>query len=164
MTATAHALVSAAIARAVPNPYLAIPLAIASHFIMDTVPHWDIGADWRERSKTMTGALAIFETVLGITLTYFLFRGKVETPLLFSTMIAGELPDWLEAPWYIFFADKNKKGASNKAGFWERVSYRIYRRENIFHSKADLPFGLMTQIATVAFFLLLLLPLHSNKP
>lgn len=156
MTATAHALVSAAIARAVPNPYLAIPLAISSHFIMDTVPHWDIGADWRSRPKIMTGALAIAETVLGITLTYFLFRGKVETPFLLSTMIAGELPDWLEAPWYIFFANKNKSRVSKKAGFWERVSYRIYRRENIFHSKADLPFGLLTQIVVVAFFLLLL--------
>jgi hypothetical protein len=151
MTATAHALVSAAIARAVPNPYLAIPLAITSHFIMDAVPHWDIGVQWRTRSKTMTGALAIGETVLGITLAYFLFRGKVEPPLLLSTMFAGELPDWLEAPWYIFFAKKNKSGVSKKAGFWERVSYRIYRRENIFHSKADLPFGLITQIAIVAF-------------
>ena len=156
MTATAHALVSAAIARAVPNPYLAIPLAITSHFIMDAVPHWDIGADWRTRSKIMTGALAIGETVLGITLTYFLFRGKVETPLLLSTMFAGELPDWLEAPWYIFFANKHKNGTSKKAGFWERVSYRIYHRENIFHSKADLPFGALTQIATVAFFIVLL--------
>ena len=156
MTATAHALVSAAIARAVPNPYLAIPLAITSHFIMDTVPHWDIGADWRMRTKTMTGVLAITETILGITLAYFLFRGKVETPLLLSTIVAGELPDWLEAPWYIFFANKHKIGTSKKAGFWERVSYRIYRRENIFHSKADLPFGLITQIVIVAFFLLLL--------
>ncbi|SRR4030042_7148199 len=156
MTATAHALVSAAIARSVPNPYLAIPLAITSHFIMDAVPHWDIGTDWRSRSKTMTGALAIGETVLGITLAYFLFRGKVETPLLLSTIIVGELPDWLEAPWYIFFAQKNKHGISKKSGFWEKLTYRMYRRENIFHSKADLPFGLITQIGIVAFFLLLL--------
>lgn len=156
MTATAHALVSAAIARAVPNPYMAIPLAITSHFIMDAVPHWDIGADWRSRSKTMTGVLAIAETILGITLAYFLFRGKVETPLLLSTIIAGELPDWLEAPWYIFFAHKNKSGVSKKAGFWERLTYRIYHRENMVHAKADLPYGLITQIATVAFFLLLL--------
>lgn len=156
MTATAHALVSAAIARAVPNPSLAIPLVIASHFIMDAVPHWDFGADWRKRSKYATGAFAAIETVLGITLAYFLFRGKVEAPFLLSAIIAGELPDWLEAPWYIFFADKNKHGVSKKAGFWERVSYRIYRRENIFHAKADLPFGAITQIATVVFFLLLL--------
>jgi hypothetical protein len=156
MTATAHALVSAAIARAVPNPYLAIPLAITSHFIMDAIPHWDIGTQWRARSKTMTGALAIGETALGITLAYFLFRGKVETPLLLSTIIAGELPDWLEAPWYIFFAKNNHSGVSKKSGFWERLTYRIYHRENMIHSKADLPFGIISQIATVAFFLVLL--------
>ncbi len=156
MTATAHALVSAAIARAVPNPYLAIPLAITSHFIMDAVPHWDIGTDWRSRSKTMTGALAIGETVFGITLAYFLFRGKVETPLLLSCIIAGELPDWLEAPWYIFFAKNKHTGVSKKAGFWESLSYRIYHRENMVHSKTDLPFGLITQVIAVAFFLLLL--------
>ncbi|MCX6793868.1 MAG: hypothetical protein NTY06_02065 [Candidatus Gottesmanbacteria bacterium] len=156
MTATAHALVAAAIARAVPNPYLAIPLAITSHFIMDAIPHWDIGTDWRTRSKIVTGALAIAETVLGITLAYFLFRGKVETPLLLSTIIAGELPDWLEAPWYIFFANKKKSGVTKKAGFWERFTYRIYRRENAIHSKAGLPLGVITQIVTVAFFLVLL--------
>jgi hypothetical protein len=156
MTATAHALVAGAIARAVPNPYLAIPLAITSHFIMDAIPHWDIGAAWRDRSKTVTGALAVSETVLGITLAYFLFRGKVETPLLLSTIVASELPDWLEAPWYIFFARANTHGVSKKAGFWERLSYRIYLRENVMHAKADLPFGIISQVVAVAFFLLLL--------
>ena len=156
MTATAHALVAAAIARTVPNPYLAIPLAITSHFIMDAVPHWDFGTSWRTRSKFETGALAVGETVLGITVAYFLFRGKVETPLLLSCIAAAELPDWLEAPWYIFFANKKKPGVSKKAGFWERLSYRIYRRENAIHSKATYPFGLFTQIVTVTFFLLLL--------
>lgn len=156
MIATAHALVGAAIARAVPNPYIALPLAVCSHFIMDAVPHWDIGTDWRTRSKKITGSLAIAETVLGITVAYFLFQGKVAAPLLLSTIIASELPDWLEAPWYIFFAHRTKKGVSRKAGFWERLSYRIYHRENAIHAKADLPFGLITQIVTVAFFLLLL--------
>jgi hypothetical protein len=156
MTATAHALVAAAIARAVPNPYLAIPLAITSHFIMDAVPHWDFGTSWRNRSKTMTGVFAIAETVLGITLAYFLFRGKVETPLLLSCIVASEIPDWLEAPWYIFFASKQKQGVSAKAGFWERLTYRVYRKENTIHSKASLPFGIITQVVTVAFFLLLL--------
>src|SRR5690242_12904887 len=100
MTATAHALVAGAIARHIPNPYLALPLALCSHFIMDSVPHWDFGTNWRGRSKKMTGALAIFETTLGITVTYFLFAGKVSTPLLFATIFASELPDWLEAPYY----------------------------------------------------------------
>lgn len=123
---------------------------------MDAIPHWDLGADWRDRSKTVTGLLAVSETVLGITLAYFLFRGKVETPLLLSTIVASELPDWLEAPWYIFFARPNSHGVSKGAGFWERLSYRIYRRENIMHAKAEFPFGLITQVVAVAFFLLLL--------
>lgn len=156
MTATAHALVAGAIYRAIPNPVLSVPLAFASHFIMDAVPHWDIGTSWRTRSKKMTGVFAISETVLGITLAYFLFAGKGDGIQLFSTIIASELPDWMEAPWYIFFANHEKHAPGAHAGFWEKLSYRIYRTENVFHSKASYPFGLITQVVTVAFFLLLL--------
>lgn len=156
MTATAHALVGAAIAKAIPNPAIAIPLAFASHFIMDAVPHWDFGTNWRTRSKNMTGALAIAETTLGITLAYFLFQGKVDTIQLLSCIVAAELPDWMEAPWYIFYASQKKQQPSSHAGFWERLTYRIYRLENVFHTKAQFPFGLYTQVATVGFFLLLL--------
>jgi len=156
MTATAHALVSGAIYRAIPNPTLAIPLALASHFIMDGVPHWDFGTHWRSRTKFQTGGFAILETVLGITLAYFLFVGKGNSIALLATISAGELPDWMEAPWYIFFASKNKLEPGVHAGFWEKLSFKIYQVENIFHTKAEFPFGLYTQIATVAFFLLLL--------
>ena len=156
MTATAHALVAGAIYRAIPNPVIAIPLAIASHFIMDAVPHWDIGTSWRARSKKMTGVFAILETVLGITLAYFLFQGKGDSVPLIATIIASELPDWLEAPWYIFFAHQNKHEPGARAGLWENVTYRIYKAENTVHAKAAAPFGIITQIATVAFFLILL--------
>ena len=156
MTATAHALVSGAIYRAIPNPALAIPLAFASHFIMDGVPHWDFGTHWRARSKFQTGTLAILETVLGITLAYFLFQGKGNGLQLMATICAGELPDWMEAPWYIFFASKNKSAPGKDAEFWEKCSFKIYELENVFHTKAEFPFGLYTQVATVAFFLVLL--------
>lgn len=157
MTATAHALVAGAIARAIPNPYIALPLAFCSHFIMDCIPHWDIGTNWRGRAKKHTGALAIAETTLGITLTYFLFQGKVDTALLLGTIIASELPDWMEAPWYIFFAKHNHQEPGAHAGFWERLTFTIYRKENSLHARAEFPFGLYTQVATVAFFWLLLL-------
>lgn len=156
MTATAHALVAGAIYRAIPNPILSVPLALASHFIMDAIPHWDFGTDWRSRSKKMTGAFAIVETVLGITLAYFLFHGKGAGVPLLATIIASELPDWLEAPWYIFFANHQKHKPGKGAGFWEKLTYRIYQTENVFHAKANYPFGVLTQIATVLFFLVLL--------
>ena len=156
MTATAHALVAGAIYRAIPNPVYSLPLAFASHFIMDTIPHWDFGTNWRDRPKKMTGLFAILETTLGITLAYFLFAGKGDGIPLIATIIAGELPDWLEAPWYMFFAHQNKHVPSAHANYLEKLTYRIYRMENVFHAKAKYPFGVITQVAAVAFFLLLL--------
>lgn len=155
MTATAHALVAGALYRAIPHP-IALPIAFASHFIMDAIPHWDFGTNWRERSKTATGLLAIAETVLGITLAYFLFQGKGDNMMLLATIACGELPDWMEAPWYIFFATHAKHEPSQKAGFFEHLTYRIYRFENALHTKATFPFGLYTQLFTVGFFLLVL--------
>ncbi len=156
MTATAHALVSAAIAAAIPNPSLALPLAFVSHFVMDAVPHWDFGTNWRTRTKTKTGAVAIADTLLGFSLAYFLFAGKAEGSLLIAAMIMGNLPDWLEAPYYVFFAQADKKAPLANASTWELLTYRIYKTENLFHAKAQFPLGAITQIVTVGFFLLLL--------
>jgi hypothetical protein len=156
MTSTAHALVSGAIAAAVPNPVLSMPLIFVSHFIMDAVPHWDFGTDWRSRSKLTTGAIAICDTILGFTVAYFMFAWKVDVLVLLAAVFIGNLPDWLEAPYYIFFAKNYVKGVKKRAGFWEKLTYRIYKTENIFHNKIDFPLGIYTQIVTVAFFLLLL--------
>ena len=160
MTATAHALVSAAIVAAVPNPYISLPLAFASHFIMDVIPHWDFGTNWRSRSKTATGLVALVDTLIGFTVTYFLFSGKISVPMIFAAASVGNLPDWMEAPYYIFFATQKKEHLEQSAGFWEKVTYNIYKIENIFHTKAQYPFGVFTQIATVLFFFALLSPLH----
>lgn len=159
MTATAHALVSGAIAASIPNPALSLPLAFASHFFMDTVPHWDFGTNWRVRSKMTTGAIAIADTLLGFTVAYFIFGGKVNIPVLFAAVSLGNLPDWLEAPYYIFFARPDKKTLTKEAGFWETLTYKIYKAENIFHTKTQAPLGIITQFVTVAFFFLLLTPI-----
>src|SRR3989304_10373917 len=102
VTATADAIVTGAIAQKFPDPFLAPLLAFVSHFVMDAVPHWDFGTNWRSRTKTKTGVVAIFDTILGFSLAYFLFAGKVESLPLILALIAGNLPDWLEAPYYIF--------------------------------------------------------------
>ena len=158
MTATAHALVAGAIVAAIPDPAIALPLCFFSHFLMDAVPHWDFGTNWRGRSKLATGMVAIADTLIGFTLTYFVFGGKVSLPILLAAMTLGNLPDWFEAPYYIFFAKQSKKELSPKASFWETLTYRIYKLENVFHTKATFPFGVITQIATVAFFFVLLSP------
>lgn len=160
MTATAHALVSAAIVASVPNPAIGLTLAFTSHFIMDVIPHWDFGTNWRSRSKAATGIIAVIDTIIGFTVTYFLFRGKVPSALLFAAMSLGNLPDWMEAPYYIFFASQKKEKLEDNASLWEKITYRIYKIENVFHTKAQFPFGFITQIATVIFFFSLLSPLQ----
>lgn len=156
MTATAHALVAGAILTRFPDPLSASLLAFSSHYIMDSVPHWDFGTNWRKRPKSITGLLAIADTLLAFTVAYILFAGKVGVVPVTMVTVASLLPDWLETPWYIFFAHQKKHEPGPNAGMWERAAYVVYKIPNLFHTKAQFPLGLFTQIATVAFFFFLL--------
>ncbi len=156
MTATAHALVAGAIASKFSDPLTASVLSFISHFVMDTVPHWDVGTNWRSRSKLTTGIFALAETFAGISLAYFFFSQKAPLPTLTLSIVASILPDWLETPWYIFFANQKKHKPGKRASAIERLAFRIYKLENVFHTKAQYPLGVATQIGVVAFFLLLL--------
>lgn len=156
MTATAHALVAGAIAAKFSDPATASILALSSHYIMDSIPHWDFGTNWRTRSKTFTGTLAIFETVFGIGISYALFGSSASFITFSAAIVASLLPDWMETPWYIFFAHAKKKEPSARASSLEKLFFGAYKLQNKFHTKAQFPFGLVTQIATVLFFVFLL--------
>lgn len=156
MTATAHALVAGAIASKFPDPTTAMTLAFVSHFVMDAVPHWDFGTNWRSRPKLLTGIVAIFETLVGLLTGYLFFRTQVPFLLLTATMVASMVPDWLEAPWYVFFATAHKFAPAKTSGFWEKFTFRVYKTENFFHTKTTPVLGIITQIASVVFFLSLL--------
>lgn len=156
MTATAHALVAGAIASRLTDPFAASIFAFGSHYIMDSIPHWDFGTNWRVRPKATTGILAIADTVTAFTVAYILFAGQVGVVPITIVTIASLLPDWLETPWYIFFAHQKKHEPGPRAGMGERLAYLVYKIPNAFHTKAQFPLGLFTQIATVAFFLVLL--------
>lgn len=153
MTATAHAIIGAALATKIGEPVSLAFASTFSHLLMDCIPHWDFGADWRMRSKWATGTLAILETLIGITLAYFLFWGKAPISLLTIGILGSELPDWLQTPWFFFFARKRGKN-----GFFKKTSYAIYRFQNRFHVKAPLPLGGITQILVVLLALSISLP------
>jgi hypothetical protein len=51
MTATGHALIGTVIAAKFGNPALAIPIAFASHFAADALPHWDTSYHRRQKSR-----------------------------------------------------------------------------------------------------------------
>jgi hypothetical protein len=156
MTATAHALVAGAIASRFTDPVAAGTLALVSHYVMDSVPHWDIGTNWRGRRKTITGILAIADTVIAITVAYFLFAANAPLLTLAVALAASLVPDWIETPWYIFFARQNKQEPAKNAGWLEKLCFVVYKIPNMFHAKAQFPLGVLTQVATVLFFLKIL--------
>lgn len=156
MLATTHAIVAGTIATQTQDITSAVSLSFISHFILDAIPHWDIGTNWRGRPKWVTGVLAILDTVVGFALTIFLFHQSVALFILIPAIAASMLPDWLETPWYIFFAAPNKKKPKARASFWEKLCFRIYKMENTVHAKTSFSFGIITQLTTIAFFLILL--------
>lgn len=156
MMATAHTLVAGVIASKIADPVLASSLSLASHFILDSIPHWDFGTNWRKRSKLATGTFAGIDTVVGFTIAYLLFHTRVQSIILIPCLILSVLPDWLEAPWYIFFADPKRIGPKPHASFIERMCYKFYKIPNLVHAKAPFPWGFISQLLTVSFFLLLL--------
>lgn len=138
MTATAHALIGASIAAKVVNPIFGIPLAIASHFLADLIPHWDAGTNHRKKSSLRLKMEAVLDVLLGFALVYIFFHTKVNNSYLFAMVIAAQLPDWLVAPSWMF-------GIKIPPFTWmEYVSHTLQTR-------MQLPWGLVTQIVVVGF-------------
>ena len=92
MLSTPHMLVGAAITRLVPDPNLSIPLAVASHFVFDAVPHWD-GSAPKPPFKKKQVITAGLDYLLGLTIIYLLTQNSPDARLLFAGAIAATLPD-----------------------------------------------------------------------
>ena len=136
MTATAHALIGAAIAAKIVNPFLAIPLAIISHFALDLIPHWDEGLNHRKKTIMRYRVEAAIDVLLGFALAFILFGSKVNPTYLFIMIIASELPDWIESP-YVFLGNKFPP------------FYWAYQLSHKVQTRMQLPWGLVTQIVVV---------------
>jgi hypothetical protein len=136
MTATAHALIGAAIVTKIENPLLALPVALLSHLPLDLVPHWDTITNGRQKPKIVILAQAGLDVLLGFALTWYLFS-KVTPPLrLLGGIFFAQLPDWLEAPYFFF----------NIKAF---PFYQVRVVQVKFHNKLSLPWGLLTQVAVI---------------
>jgi len=150
MMAIAHTLVAGAIAAKVGSPILAPTLALGSHFILDSIPHWDFGTNWKKRTKFATGAFAIVDTLISIALAWIIFTPITNPYILGLCIIMSLLPDWLEAPWFMFFASEKYTKPSKHATFLERFFYKVHQTTNLFHTKTTFVLGIFSQILTVA--------------
>ena len=139
MTATGHAIIGTVIAAKLGNPALAIPIAFASHFLADALPHWDTGTNRHKKSTTRFFMESFADVSIGFILSWAIITLLFPTTNLFYAfliIIVSELPDWLTAP-YLFFDLKIQPFLS------------IYKLQKKFDTELDLPWGFINQAAVL---------------
>ena len=147
MTATAHALVGGAIAAYIPNPAIGIPLALASHPVLDMIPHWDFGRGWRNKSKALFLSESLFDLGVGLVSSYLIFGQYINFTYFLAVVFASLVFDILMAPYWFFK--------------WRFPPFSwAYLIQSNINCKAKLPWGIFTQAITVTGFALALRTFH----
>lgn len=143
MLETPHVAVGAAIAAKVGNPYLALPLALASHFVLDRIPHWNphFYTETKKYGKpsNKSTTLAIVDSFaalgLGLAVAGQALPDKTKFAVILAACLLSVLPDQIKTPF--FFLKNARKGWLKKWVTFERGL------------QVDAPFwpGILTQVA-----------------
>jgi len=120
MTATNHAATGALIVFVVPHIWLSLPLAFASHFILDSLPHFDdkVTLKW-----CLTKTLWVIDSLTLLILFSFLIFTKDSSVWVILGAIVAESPD---LAWVYRYAFLEK---------WGKIKPRPLNAFNSFHSR-----------------------------
>lgn len=103
MTATNHALTGTAIGLLIGNPSVALPAALASHYVCDAIPHF--GMQDTNNAHLKTGGFARYliveATVCGLIVLLLMIRRPEHWWLAALCAFAAASPDLLWIPRYI---------------------------------------------------------------
>lgn len=100
MTATNHAVMGSLIVAAVANPVIGLPLALLSHFVLDSLPHFGAHTVANPRSKEFRAIIttdAFLTISFMIVITFAGIRAGYEWWLLPLGGLLGWAPDLM---WY----------------------------------------------------------------
>ncbi len=145
MTATGHALIGTVIAAKIGNPALAIPIAIGSHFLADTLPHWDTGTNRIKKTHARFFVESLADLIIGFILSWLLitlFFPSTSLPYAFLIIIMAQLPDWITAP-YLFLN-------------WNFSPFStMYNIQKKFDKELDAPWGVINQVIVLTVIVLI---------
>ena len=99
MLITNHVLCGAAIGAAVARPAAALPVGVASHFVLDAMPHW---GRWESEQHFLRVAVADGLTGLGVMAAVYAVTPHGRRAAVVAGMVGAALPD-LDKPSRIFF-------------------------------------------------------------
>ncbi len=145
MLETPHVVVGAAIAAKIGNPFLAIPLAFGSHFILDKVPHWNPHLNTEikkyghvtKQSKELLVADVCLSVLAGGFIAWHAMPDVNHVFIILLGGFAGVLPDVIEGP-YFFLKIKSK------------LIMKWIKFQKSIQVDTTLVPGLLTQAVTVA--------------
>lgn len=144
MLETPHVIVGAVIASKIGNPWLSVPLAFASHFLLDKVPHWNpyLSTEIKITGKLKTSTVKIIgidselALLCGLILALRFLPNLSKVLVIVTACFFAILPDLLEFPYY-FLHTKNpliKK--------WVVIQKHLQTDTTVFY-------GLFTQVLIV---------------
>ncbi|CAN5278481.1 hypothetical protein BH10PAT1_BH10PAT1_7010 [soil metagenome] len=108
MLETPHVAVGAAIASHIPNPFISIPLALASHFILDITPHWNphinreikkFGSPTKQ-SVNIIRVDSVLALVVGSAIALHATPNYMQAANILACSFVSVLPDVVEIPYY----------------------------------------------------------------
>lgn len=110
MLETPHVAVGVAIATKIPNPFIAIPLAFLSHFVLDKIPHWNphLYTETKRMGKpsAKSTTIAIFDIGAAFVLgSFFAYKALPDTKMSILILVcsfASVLSDVIKYPFYYF--------------------------------------------------------------
>lgn len=110
MLETPHVLVGAAIATKIPNPLIAIPLALLSHFALEKIPHWNphLNTETKKYGKLtpQTMRIIVADTTIalisGSIISTLVLPDRAHALTILLACFASALPDIVEAPYFLF--------------------------------------------------------------
>lgn len=121
MTATNHVLTGALIAASVHNPWIALPAAFASHFILDSLPHY--GRAGIDLASSFFKHLLLADMIIAaLCLAGILLLRPENSWIILVGGVLGASPDLM---WYAKFAAANQHHQPPTSGFIRRFHARI---------------------------------------
>ncbi|MDO8503945.1 MAG: hypothetical protein Q7S60_04645 [bacterium] len=146
MLATPHLLSGAAIVTIVPNPVVSLPLAFASHFILDKIPHWqETLAPYELNNKTWVRMP--IDLLLGLGLLWWVTKTVGGNGIMWLGALVALVPDADS----VFYARPLREVLQQPlARSWFSFHERIQR-------ETDKWWGLLPQIAVVLLSLFFIL-------
>lgn len=136
-----HTLVGAVIASKIPNPLFSLPLALASHFLLDLVPHWNPSLYTETKNLGHPSArstkIVIADTLLSLFIGGFIasrfWPDIYRTVIILLACFVAVAPDAIEG-FYFFGGVKN------------RSLEKMIKFQHSHQSRARMIFGLLTQV------------------